>query len=467
MSDVPQELRRISWGECFGFTHLFRAFRLAIHPTKLLLAFCGVLLTYGTGRAMDAASPASSRPAVSAVGDAVVSELDVFVRDEGGRKATLDWLESLGQSDQRQRAGVFKLLLDHARASIHLTTGAVCSGDLGGLVGTVRRALMGLVWLFAMHWLYGVIFCLISLAIWSFFGGALCRVAALHAAREERIGLGEALGFAKSKFLSFFAAPLMPLAILALFAVLLFLGGLVGAIPAVGEVLVGLLFFLALLGGFVMAFVVVGALAGFSLTFPTVAVEGSDAFDALSRSFSYIYQRPWRTAFYALLSLAYGAICLAVVKFIARIMLCAVHLFVGLSMNLGSPYVAETSGAAAQEVGKLDAMWQAPSLTGESPFWGGFGEADLAHVSAFARFLLCLWIFTVVGAVGAYVVSFYFSASTLIYFLLRREVDATDLEDVYVEEAPETEQALAPESSPAPEGAESEEDAPPATEPTP
>jgi len=462
MSDIPQEHCGPHWSACLGFTQLFRAFRLAIQPTKLLLAFCGIVLTYGTGRILDGMWSTASRPALIVMGDHALSELDVFVNAEGGgREAVLAWRETLESAEGVQRIGLFKLLLTHGRVSIRQTTDAVVAADCGGLVAAIRFGLMGPAWLFAMHWFYGVLFFLVSLAIWAVFGGAICRVTAMHATRDEVIGLGESLAFAKRKFLSFLAAPLMPLAVLVFVGVLLLLGGLVGAIPAVGEIFVGMTFFLALIGGAVMAFVAIGWLAGFSLTFPTVAVEGSDAFDAVSRSFSYIYARPWRSAFYALVSLAYGAICLVFVKFFVRIALFAVHLCVGLTMNLGSPYGAE-------DTGKLDAMWQGPLLMGESAFWGGFGDYDLAHLSAFGHFWYYLWIFTVVGVVGAFVVSFYYSASTLIYLLLRREVDATDLEDVYLEEQPEDEslmpQTPMPEStapvSPTPEAPAPEAPAP-------
>ncbi len=464
MSDATQELGRIKWSECFRFTQLFRAFRMAIHPTKLMLAFCGVFLTYGSGRVLDAAWPTSSRPAVSVVDETTTSELAVFLQTPGGgRQATSDWLEAL---ESPQRTGAFALLLGHTRATIKRVTSAVVSADVGGLVGGVRSGVRGVVWLFALHPVYAVLFSVVGLIIWAYFGGAICRVAALHATREERIGFREALAFANQKFLSFLAAPLMPVAILLMFAVFLYLGGLMGAIPAVGEILAGILFFLALTGGFIMAFVTIGAVAGYALTFPTIAVEGSDAFDALSRSFSYIYQRPWRSAFYGLLSLAYGAICLVFVKFLARIMLCAVHLFVGLSMNLGSPYVADSAAGASADVPKLDAMWQGPSLTGETAFWGRFEDQQLAHVSAFGRFWFCLWIFSVVGLVGAFVVSFYYSSSTLIYLLLRREVDATDLEEVQLDEPPLDEQPATSDPPPASEQIEREPEdtSPPVTE---
>ncbi len=39
--------------------------------------------------------------------------------------------------------------------------------------------------------------------------------------------------------------------------------------------------------------------------------------------------------------------------------------------------------------------------------------------------------------IGAFVISFYFSANTIIYYLLRREVDATEMDDVYLEQSDE------------------------------
>ena len=53
---------------------------------------------------------------------------------------------------------------------------------------------------------------------------------------------------------------------------------------------------------------------------------------------------------------------------------------------------------------------------------------------AFAAGLMSWWVYLVIGLVGAFAISFYFSSNTMIYYLMRREVDATDLDDVYVEE---------------------------------
>ena len=52
-----QTIRSINWRDVFPFTHLFRAFRIAVHPSKLLLALVALLLIYLGGRVLDGAWP--------------------------------------------------------------------------------------------------------------------------------------------------------------------------------------------------------------------------------------------------------------------------------------------------------------------------------------------------------------------------------------------------------------------------
>src|SRR5687768_9086428 len=58
MADEPQSnshsvLRAINWREVFPFTHIFRAFRVAVHPSKLVLGLLALLTLYVGGRTMD------------------------------------------------------------------------------------------------------------------------------------------------------------------------------------------------------------------------------------------------------------------------------------------------------------------------------------------------------------------------------------------------------------------------------
>ena len=45
----------------------------------------------------------------------------------------------------------------------------------------------------------------------------------------------------------------------------------------------------------------VGLAAGWPLMWPTISSEGTDAFDALSRSYAYVYQRPLAYLLYAVI----------------------------------------------------------------------------------------------------------------------------------------------------------------------
>ena len=53
MSDQPLTIEAINWREAFPFTHLFRAFRVAIHPSKIVLGIVALLLLFGGGRVLD------------------------------------------------------------------------------------------------------------------------------------------------------------------------------------------------------------------------------------------------------------------------------------------------------------------------------------------------------------------------------------------------------------------------------
>jgi hypothetical protein len=54
-------------------------------------------------------------------------------------------------------------------------------------------------------------------------------------------------------------------------------------------------------------------------------------------------------------------------------------------------------------------------------------------MQSIAALVLSFWVYLMVAVVAAYAVSLYYSISTIIYFLMRREVDATELDDVYID----------------------------------
>ena len=57
--------------------------------------------------------------------------------------------------------------------------------------------------------------------------------------------------------------------------------------------------------------------------FATVAMEGTDTFDAVSRAYSYIFGRPWRLIWYSLVAAAYGLVVTAFVLIFTSAMIAA------------------------------------------------------------------------------------------------------------------------------------------------
>jgi hypothetical protein len=312
-----------------------------------------------------------------------------------------------------------------------------------GFVYYVIQAVGGLKWLLTQHLLFGAIFLVLSLAVWALFGGAIHRMSALHAAREEKISIVQALAFALGKWPSFFTAPLIPLGVVFVLGGLVVFGGFVlGNWPYVGAPLVGIFFFLALALGVAIAFVLIGLVSGLGLMYPTIAVEGSDSFDAFSRSFAYVYGRPWHAGLYALTALVYGAVCYLFVRLFAFLALSATYMF----MRWG----VWTGGEALNETDKIPVIWRKPTW---DSLYGNFNWDAMSGGETIGAVFIWLWVALVAAVVGAFLLSYVSSSSTIIYYLLRRKVDATDLDDVYVPESPEmaAETAVAgAETAPAP-----------------
>ncbi len=298
--------------------------------------------------------------------------------------------------------------------------------DPPGFIYQVLRAVHGFKWLIKEHWVYAVFYLFGAMSICAVLGGAVNRIAAIQFARDEKISVKQALRFSIGKFFSFFTAPLLPICIIMILALGLFLGALLVNIPFVGPIVVGVLFGVAILLGFAIAFLMVGLVGGVGLMYPTIAAEGSDSFDAISRSFSYIFSRPWRATFYGLVALFYGVITYLFVRLFALVALSATHLFVKYGV-----FRAGSGSLLSPGADSLDAMWTKPSFYSLlGPFsWDVMGPGELIGAK-----ILWIWVFLVATLVMAYLVSFAASSTTVIYFLLRRKVDATDLDDVYVEE---------------------------------
>ncbi len=522
MADEKVTLSGINWRETFAFTHLFRSFRVAIHPSKLILGLLLLLSLYAGGRILDAVWPNNHRAVTGEVthyarivgqpgsGDQLIvfqtegrrsaqnryeqllytynvyergnaeapkaaergdkyddledkieQRLDEKVKAaKESRKTAMDAANKIEDDKAEDAAkklandeynltvasvyasarrdldaakavhgqGIFINFFEYEVRQVDAVVGNVLNWNWGlnnGILGNVYDFVVtGPAWLVTAHPVYFICLLVIFLLAWSIFGGAIARIAAIQVAREEKISVRAALKFSISKLLSFIFAPLIPVLIIVGIGLLVLVGALIGNIPFIGPIVVGLLFFLALAAGFVMTLVLLGLIGGFNLMYPTIAVEGSDSFDAISRSFSYLYARPWKMAFYTAISVVYGALTYLFVRFFIFLTLMLVHHFAD-----GGMFTHAYSGAETWAE-----MWPAftiDKLTYDIDFLA------LGAGASIGAFLVAMWNYLLIGMLGAFAISFYFSANTIIYYLMRKEVDATEMDDVYVEQLDE------------------------------
>jgi len=391
------------------FPKIFKTFRMAIQPTKLIIAFLALAIICLAGWIMD-----FSETVVATEGtQGKITELDIYMTNPAQVDSYIE-----GFKGKSRGTGVFSTLWHFSATKFQGAVDSVFAQDIPGVVKNIVDYFKAVGWALRHHPVYCIILFVIKLAVISIAAGAICRIAALQFARGEKPGLTEALRFSTKRFTSFFTAPLVPAGIIIFIGLFIFLLGLIGNIPWAGELIMGIFVPLALIAGALIAVVLIGAFAGFNLMFPAVAYDGSDCFDAISRSFSYIYAKPWRMGFYTAIAAVYGAICYTFVRFFTFLLLGVTHLTLQLGVWVEN----------SKEVDKLTAIWPEPEFMN---LLGSSGLATTNWAESLAAFLVHLFLLGVVGLIVSFIISFYFSANTIIYSLMRNKVDNTALEDIY------------------------------------
>jgi hypothetical protein len=389
------------------FPKIFRTFRVALQPTKLVIAFLAVAVICLAGWVMDLSET------VVVDEDGNVTELSQYIDPDATVESHIAEFKDTGE-----RKGVFSTLWHFGSARFHAALGELFEFNLKSVATNIRDCFRAVGWAMRHHYVYCLVFVTITLAVMSVAGGALCRIAALQFAQGEKPGLTEAIRFSLRRFRSFFAAPLAPIAIMLFMGLFTFLLGLAGNIPRAGELIVGLGMPLALVFGALITVILIGAVVGFGLMFPAVAYDGSDCFDSISRSFSYVYAQPSRMACYSIMAAIYGAICYVFIRFFAFLMLWITHCLLQLAI-----WTDSSSGGAD----KLTAIWPKPQFM---DLLGSPGPVPANWTELWAGRLICLFVLIVIGLMVSFIISFYFSANTVIYSLMRKRVDNTALDDV-------------------------------------
>lgn len=381
-TDSAVNVRAIAWRELIPCLRLLRVFRLAIRARVLVLAALGVVLTAAAWGLLGWVLRVSSGPdgPDRRLPDSP-AVLDLLVPDRPPLLASIN--EPLGPPIAMPAVATNPLVFVWRSLSAPLLEAL----DVGVSAREMCYLLLG---------------GLASLAIWSLFGGAITRAAAVELAGDEEIGMVGALRYAASRWVSYFGAPLFPIAGILLAAAPVWLFGWLLRFDA-GLLVAGLIWPLLLVGGFVMALLAAGLLFGWPLMWASTSTEGTDSFDALSRSHAYVYQRPLHYLAYFIVAAVVGWLGWLVVENFAAGVVWLTY------------WAAAPSGGAAR-IGQL--------LTG-SPARAGVAKAGAG--------LIHFWTGCVKLLAVAYLFSYFWSAASGVYLLLRRDVDGTEMDEVFLD----------------------------------
>jgi hypothetical protein len=174
---------------------------------------------------------------------------------------------------------------------------------------------------------------------------------------------------------------------------------------------------LALVSGFVMAILAVGSLLGYPLMYPTVAVEGTEVYDAASRSIMYVLTRPIKYIIYQIATIVTGAVSFLIVAFFGWLTLKFGLFSAGFLFSLNLNY---------------DKLNQALLfITGRSEI--PLSSANIPFHEYLSIIVLAFWLFLLVGIIFSYLISYFWSAQVLVYLLLRKEIDGIEINEIFEE----------------------------------
>lgn len=434
------------WDE-LALPKLAFVFKLAIGPSKVLLAFLAVLLICAGGVLLDCCthsvvvSPNRKVPkglfggnsAAYIQGTELASYLQYpehtrsFIEANGGKCSGQGVFSTMWHfwTDRITHSTVvfYKALFKFDAPKPAIGEQMVESGGVFYLIWLdVVLCFRSLFWALKYHTLYSLIFFVYGFVVACAVGGAICRCAALEFANNEKPGIFESLEFVREKLWSLISAPLIPAMLMGAFAAFLVLCGLtVNFIPWVGELSLALLLPALLFAGFLITLLLAASLSGTGLMFPAIAYEGTTGLDAIGRSISYVLSKPVWMLFYLIVETFLGTFFYLVMRgFLFAVLWVTYH-----SIQLG---IYQPQGGPS----KLERIWAEPGM-----FYLLSAPADpLTWSEGVASVLIGALMLGITALIAAMVISYAFSSLTIIYALMRKKVDKTPIRKIWIHLSP-------------------------------
>lgn len=447
----PVSVREIDWDQVMLFRHLARALSLSLQPGRVIMGFMLIVALMVSGHLWDAVAGERIGPVGLAVpafdSDATQATFRDLARNpdlvgiefvEQARAAdrieARELIEAIGAHYRRmdeefrlierpefefalaridavRSIGTFAASVDYITDNARGITVALLHLSPGTALAELADIVIGLP---AHLWRADRIF-LIAFGAWAllltFIGyGALSRSAACQFSIEQYLPWTTALAFAIKRWIPLAGTVVLPAVALGIGILMLALGGLLLAVPWL-NILGAILYAVALVGGLIAAFILILMALSCSLFVPAIAVESADAPDALSRSFSYVRNRPMHWLIYIAVAIALGAIGWLLIHWVAALTLQFTAFGAGLFMHGESLRVMHDVSMT--------------NLKGPDITW----QLDGSH--RFAGVFLYTWRTVVAGLVAGWIVTYDACACTVLYFLMRRVTDGQELDEIW------------------------------------
>ncbi|MFN3151950.1 hypothetical protein [Bremerella sp.] len=345
MSEERGLLRGISWHECFPWLILFRATLIGFYLRVLLLAYLGVCLL----------------------------SLGHWI----GLHLFGSWVAQGAEPVLASSPTHFLTLIQEGLKGENPFQPIFPVPTFGGL----------LVFLYYSLW---------YIATFAIFGGAISRIAAMEFSVNDRCGLKGALSHSLRKFVSYILSPIFPMIGVTMLMVILLVFGLINWLGPWAAVITGIFGFLAVLVSIGIGMLVVPLILGWPLMWGAISTECSDHFDALSRCYAYVTQRPFHYLWYLLVSLVAGLVG-----------------YFAMNLLVGTSLAALSTGLQ----------------------WGqGLDQTEAILTHSVAGPIWRFWYHVVERLVPAYSFGYFFAVFAGIYLLLRRDVDQAEMDEIVLDE---------------------------------
>lgn len=450
-SEKPTIVERVDFSQVLAFPRILRAITMSFAPGRLVLGLLMVVAILTAGRAWDWAATPNVHPKGLMVGKWTEQHqalaqptlriaLQRYVEEEAWPEGEpADWDLQAGEvliqvrdGYQAKRAAVEDdeipppLAEDRYRSTIKIIEASqplgIFEATTNHVIARFDEMMYSIVFLDPTQLMFAAseLFLFTPSALWSdykFFtitmaivlvivlgigGGTLSRLCACEIATGDKLRLNDGVDFAISSWRPLIFSLVLPLLIAIVLCLFLMVGGLILSLPFL-DVIGGLLYPIALLLGFGITFLLIGYAFGFSLLIPAVACENCDAADAQQRAYHYFLTKPLHLIGYGFVGLVGLAVGFIIASNVGQVLLDITTAAVGM----WSENPAFTASHSAGEV--ITLSW---------------------HIE-FASSLVSFWSAIVGYLVAGYVFANFYSASTIVYMLMRRACDKQELTEVW------------------------------------